>query len=59
MVPAPNNRLEAPELRPIPTRNRRGGIHHVRDVLDELLDRYREKFPEIEVTVVHEPVTVT
>jgi len=58
MVPTPINRLEGPELPPIPTRIRRDGVQHVRDVLDELLDRYRERFPEIEVTVVHEPVVV-
>jgi len=58
MTPSPNNRLEDRELPPMPIRNRHGGVHHVRDVLDELLDHYRERFPEIEVTVVREPVTV-
>lgn len=56
MFPTQNNRLEAHELRPTPIQDQRGGVYHVRDVLEELLDRYRVRFPEIEVTVVQEPV---
>jgi hypothetical protein len=31
------------------------GVHPIREVLTELLDQYRAKFPEIKVVVVEEP----
>ena len=31
------------------------GVHSIEDVLAELLDRYRIRFPEIDVTVLVEP----
>ena len=38
-----------------PRQTRQEDVHHIRDVLAELLDQYEVRFPGIHVTVVKEP----
>ncbi len=46
------------DFRSADERNRDGGVRPIGDVLAELLDQYRGRFPDINVMVVEEPSTV-
>jgi len=46
------------DFRSADERSRDGGVHPIEDVLAELLDQYRGRFPDINVMVIEQPPTV-
>jgi hypothetical protein len=48
-----NQAYDDPRCNPRPPRDE--GVHHIRDVLAELLNQYEVRFPGIHVTIVEEP----